>query len=116
MLQIETNRGSIYYSDVVIKNIIALSTMECDGVIGMSSRNVKEGVTESLKNGIKNGVKINYEDEKVNVEVFVIVKYGIKISSIANEIIKKIKYNVEDYLSITIKSITVNIQGVKIDR
>ena len=116
MLQIETNRGSIYYSDGVLKNIIALSTMECDGVIGMSSRNVKEGVTESMKNSIKNGVRINYEDEKVNVEVFVIVKYGMKISSIANEIIKKIKYNIEDYLSITIKSITVNIQGVKIDR
>lgn len=115
MLQIETNKGSIYYSDGVIKNIIALSTMECDGVVGMSSK-FKDGVEESLKNSIKNGVKISYEDKKLNVEVFVIIKYGMKISLVANEIIKKIKSNVDEYLSVTIKSITVNVQGIKIER
>ena len=115
MLQIETGKGNIFYTDEVIKSIIALSTMECDGVVGMSSR-MKDGVTDTIKNGIKNGVKISTDEKKLNVEVFVIVKYGVKISTVANDIIKKIKYNMDDYLSISVKSITVNIQGVKMDR
>lgn len=114
MLQIETLRGSIYYTEELIRNIVALSTMECYGVVGMAKRNVQEGMWELLRNNINKGVKIELDNEKLNATVFVIVKYGIKVSIIANSIIQKIKYNIENHAGLSINSITVNIQGVKI--
>lgn len=115
MLQIETSRGNIYYSEELIKNIVAMSIMECSGVVGMVNRNVKEGIGEILKNNINNGVKINFIDKKLNIDVFVIVKYGIKVAVIANDVIQKIKSSIENYAGIVVNSITVNIQGIRVE-
>ena len=47
--------------------------------------------------------------------MFVIVKYGIKVSVIANDVIQKIKYSIENYAGIVVNSITVNIQGIRVE-
>lgn len=111
MLQIETLKGNIYYGEELIKNIVAMSVMECKGVVGMANCNVKEGI---LKNNINNGVKINFADKKLNIDVFVIIKYGFKVAVIANDVIQKIKYSIENYAGILVNSITVNIHGIKV--
>lgn len=114
MLQIETSKGNIYYSSELIKNIVVLSTMECNGVISMTNRNIKKSFNENLKDNMNNGVKVTLVDKKLNVDVFVIVKYGVKVAVIANEIIQKVKNNVESYTGLIVNSITVNVQGVSI--
>lgn len=114
MLQIETSRGNIYYSEELIKNIVSLSVMECDGIVSMANRNLKKGSGEILKDKMSNLVKVSLVDKKLNIDVFVIVKYGIKIAAIANDVIQKIKYNIENYTGIIVNSITVNIQGISV--
>ncbi len=42
------------------------------------------------------------------------VEYGTKISVIANNIIQKVKYNVENYTGLKVSSITVNVQAVRV--
>lgn len=103
MLQIGTSAGNIFYSEELIKDIVSMSAMECNGVVEMANRST-------------NGVKIGLSDEKLDINVFVIVKYGIKISTIANDVIQKIKSNVENYAGVSINSITVNIKGVKFEK
>ncbi len=114
MLQIDTLRGKVFYSSELIKGIIAMSTMECEGVIGLANCNVKDGVYNVLNGNINNGVKVNVENKKLQIDVFVIVKYGIKVSVIANDIIQKIKSNIENYIGVQINSITVNVQGIEL--
>lgn len=114
MLQIETSKGNIYYSSELIKNIVVLSTIECSGVVSMANKNVQKNSNEVLKDNKNSGVKVTLVEKKLNVDVFVIVKYGFKVSVIANEIIHKIKNNVENYTGLIVNSITVNVQGVSI--
>lgn len=114
MLQIETSKGNIYYSEDLIKNIISLSVIECNGIVSMANRNSKKSTSEILKDKSNNGVKVGLVDKKLNIDVFVIVKYGIKIAAIANDVIQKIKYNIENYTGIIVNSITVNIQGISV--
>ncbi|NEZ46020.1 Asp23/Gls24 family envelope stress response protein [Clostridium niameyense] len=108
--------GYIDYAEDVVANIVGVSTMECYGVVGMASKNATDGFWELIKGGSFNkGVKIHKnEDNKLNIELFIIVEYGTKISVIANNIIQKIKYNVENYTGIKVSSITVNVQGVRV--
>ena len=42
------------------------------------------------------------------------VEYGTKISVISNNIIQKVKYNVENYTGLKVAAITVNVQAVRI--
>jgi uncharacterized alkaline shock family protein YloU len=42
------------------------------------------------------------------------IEYGTNISTISNNIIQKIKYNVENYTGLKVSSITVNVQAVRV--
>ncbi|WP_123054108.1 Asp23/Gls24 family envelope stress response protein [Clostridium sp. JN-1] len=112
---ITNEHGHIDYSEDVIANIVGVSTMECYGVVGMASRNAKDGLWELIKNeNLSKGVKVRYKDNGLIIELYIIVEYGTKISAICNNIIQKIKYNIENYTGIKVSSITVNVQGVRV--
>lgn len=115
MMGITNENGSINYSVDVIANIVGISTMECYGVVGMASKNASDGFWELIRGeNLSKGVKINSKDNNINIELYIIVEYGTKISVIANNIIQKIKYNVENYTGLKVSSITVNVQGVRV--
>lgn len=107
--------GSINYSEEVLAHIIGISTMECYGVVGMASKSASDGLWELIKaENLSKGVKIYTKDNSLNIELYVIVEYGTKISVIANNVIQKIRYNVENYTGIKVSGITVNVQGVRV--
>ncbi|WP_035795693.1 Asp23/Gls24 family envelope stress response protein [Clostridium akagii] len=112
---ISNENGSINYSVDVLGNIVGISTMECYGVVGMASKNASDGFWELLKGeNLSRGVKIVWKNDNLNIELYIIVEYGTKISVIANNIIQKTKYNVENYTGLKVSSITVNVQGVRV--
>ena len=114
-MDISNEFGSINYSVDVLANIVGISTMECYGVVGMASKNASEGIWELIKGeNLSKGVKIDSKNGSLNVELFIIVEYGTKISVIANNIIQKIKYNLENYTGLIVSTITVNVQGVRV--
>lgn len=107
--------GDINYSEEVLANIVGVSTMECYGVVGMASKNATDGFWELIKGGsYSKGVKISYKEDKLHINLYIIVEYGTKISVIANNIIQRIRYNVESYTGLKVSSITVNVQGVRV--
>lgn len=110
-----TEYGTVYYTEEVLANIVGLSTMECYGVVGMASKNATDGFWELLrKESLNRGVKIHSKNNELFIELFIIVEYGTKISVIANNIIKKVKYSVENYTGLKVSGITVNVQGVRV--
>lgn len=115
MMNISNENGSIYYSVDVLANIVGISTMECYGVVGMASKNASDGIWELLKGeNLSRGVKINSKNDNLNIELYIIVEYGTKVSVIANNIIQKVKYNVENITGLKVSGITVNVQGVRV--
>ncbi len=110
------NLGNIRYSEEVLTKIVGLSTMECYGVVGMVSRNATEGFWELIRvENLSKGVKLQFNDEdKLEIELFVMVEYGTKISVIANNIIQKVRYSVENYTGLSVASVTVNVQAVRV--
>jgi uncharacterized alkaline shock family protein YloU len=115
MVGVTSEKGFISYSEEVLANIVGLSTMECYGVVGMASKNATDGLWELIKGeNLSKGVKIHFKDNELFIELYVVVEYGTKISVIANNIIQKTRYNVENYTGIKVSTITVNVQGVRV--
>ena len=48
MVGYSNDLGSIHYSEEVLGKMVGLSTMECDGVVGMVSKNATEGLWELM--------------------------------------------------------------------
>ena len=116
MVGYTNNLGNINYSEEVLSKIVGLSTMECYGVVGMVSKNASEGLWELMRlENLSKGVKLSFNDEdKLSIELFVMVEYGTKISVIANNIIQKVRYSVENFTGLKVASVTVNVQAVRV--
>ena len=115
MVGFENEHGQITYSEEVLGKIVGLSTMECYGVVGMVSKNATEGLWELMKiENLSKGVKISIDNNKLNIDLYVMIEYVTKISVIANNIIQKVRYNVENYTGLKVSSITVNVQAVRV--
>ena len=115
MIGYSNEHGNVIYADEVISKIVGLATMECYVVVGMVSKSATEGLWELMRiENLAKGVKIEHKDEKLIIELFVMVEYGTKISVISNNIIQKVKYNVENYTGLKVAAITVNVQAVRI--
>ena len=115
MISITNENGYISYSEEVLGNIVGISTMECYGVVGMASKNAPDGLWELIRGeSLSKGVKIHSKGNELNIELYLIVEYGTNISVIANNIIQKIRYNVENYTGLKVSSITVNVQGIRV--
>jgi len=112
---ITNENGIIYYSEESLANIVGISTMECYGVVGMALKDAKDGFWQLIKSdGLNKGVKIHSKENQLFIELYIIVEYGTKISVIANNIIQKIRYNVENNTGLKVAAITVNVQGVRV--
>ena len=116
MVGYSNDLGSVHYSEEVLAKIVGLSTMECYGVVGMVSKNATEGFWELMRiENLSKGVKLSFNDEdKLAIELFVMVEYGTKISVIANNIIQKVRYSVENFTGLKVSAITVNVQAVRV--
>lgn len=114
MISYSTEKGRISFSDDVIANIVGMATMECYGVVGMAAKGTTDELWQLIKvEHLDKGVRVQQKDGALSIEVFVVVEYGTKISVIANNIIQKVRYNVENFTGLDVTEITVNIEGVR---
>jgi Uncharacterized protein conserved in bacteria len=110
-----TRLGTIYFSDGVLANIAGVATTECYGVVGMSSKRATDGLVELLKReNLGRGVKVTSDNDELIVELFIIVEYGTRISVIADNIIQKVKYTIENITGLKVKKVIVNVQDVRV--
>lgn len=112
----KTNLGSINITDDVIASLAGAAVSECYGVVGLTSKNIlKDTYCEIL--GIENltkGVTVRNKNG-IEIDVYVVLGYGVKISQVLIEAQKRIKYTIEKNLDIDIDSVNVFVQGVNKD-
>ncbi len=115
MIGFSNDNGQVSYSEEVVAKIVGLSTMECYGVVGMVSKSATEGLWELMRiENLSKGVKITNKNNELSINLYVMIEYGTKISVIANNIIQKVRYNVENYTGLKVATITVNVQAVRV--
>ena len=117
MLNITNEHGTISINKEVVSKIASIAASECYGLVGMASKN-KYGMIELLsrQNDFK-GIDVTIdEDNKVAIEMSVIIQYGTKISTVAENIIDTVKYYVESQTGFKVQKIGISVQGVRVQK
>lgn len=112
--KINNEFGTIEIDKQVISQIAYKAAMESYGLVGLAHKS--KGIVELLKgeNATK-GVSVQeLEDETIAIELYVIMQYGTNISTVANNIIDKVKYTLEKMTAIKVSRIDVNVQGIRV--
>ncbi len=108
--------GTISIENEVIARVAGLAAMDCYGIVGMAAKNVKDGIVHLLKReSLTKGVRLVLNENKVSIDLHIIVEYGTNISAIADTLINTVKYKVEEFISIEVEHVNIFVEGVRVD-
>jgi uncharacterized alkaline shock family protein YloU len=117
-MSIELNNefGQIDISTDVLAQIAGGAAVECYGIVGMASKHqIRDGLTDILrKENFAKGVVIRQQDDDLHIDMYIIVSYGTKISEVAYQVQSKVKYTVDKTLGMSVKSVNIFVQGVRV--
>jgi len=111
-----TKYGDINVSKEAITTLAGGIVSECYGVVGMASQKfLKDGWAELLrKENFSKGVVVVEKDGALELDLYIIVSHGVKISEVVLEVQKKVKYMMEKTLDVDFETINVYVQGIKV--
>jgi uncharacterized alkaline shock family protein YloU len=107
--------GEIRISNEVLATLAGISAIGCYGIVGMASKRATDGLVELLgSENLSRGVKVTTQGNEVSIDLFIIVEYGISISAVAQNIIDTVKYNVEKLTGVTVNTVNIKVEGVRV--
>ena len=113
--QLETDMGKIIVDEDVLAKYAGSAAVECFGVVGMASVNMKDGIVKLLRrDNIRHGVNVSVENNKLNIELHIIVAYEVSILAVAENLVDNVKYKVEEYTGMEVGKIIICVEGVKV--
>ncbi|MGB2783816.1 MAG: Asp23/Gls24 family envelope stress response protein, partial [Atribacterota bacterium] len=112
--------GQIEISKETIESIVSLNLADVKGVVGSRKTIIKE-ITEMLMgdtdkselNISSRTVKIEIKNNKPLINLYIIIKYGVRIPDIAWDIQNRIKKSIKNKLGININEIDIHIEGIQ---
>ena len=114
--EINEENSGIKISNDVIAVIAGVAVSEVRGVASMQG-GFAGGIGEVLsgKKNLAKGIRVDAEDEKVKIDVNIIVEYGTRIPDIAFEIQNRVKKSIENMTGLKVIEVNVHVQGVSIE-
>lgn len=115
-IEIKNDYGQIDISNDVIAQIAGGAAIECYGIVGMATKHqIRDGLTDILrKENFAKGVIVRQEDGDLNIDMYVIISYGTKISEVAYQVQSKVKYTINKTLGMPVKAVNIYVQGVRV--
>lgn len=110
-----THIGNIVIDNDVIAQYAGSVAVECFGIVGMASVNVKDGLVKLLrKETITHGIQVEVNNNKLTLDFHVIVAYGVSILAVSDNLIDNVKYKVEQFTGLEIEYINIFVEGVRV--
>ena len=120
MQTIKTDLGEINVTKETLGYIISLNLADVKGVVGSRKSIIKE-ITDMLRgdtseNEIEEAsrtIKVEMKDNKPLINLYIIIKYGVRIPDIAWDIQSRVKEGLMKKLGTDIYEIDIHVQGIQ---
>ena len=107
-------KGSVSVSPSAIAAIVGNAATECYGVLGLASRNpFRDGLNELLSENYIKGVSVKKTKNDIEINIYIIVAYGLKITEIVSEV-RKGSLCLKKTLDLNFRSINIYVQSTKV--
>jgi uncharacterized alkaline shock family protein YloU len=108
----DTTLGSVRVADEVVSIIAGLAATEVAGIAGMSG-GIVGGIAEILgRKNFSKGVKVEVGEREAAVDLYIIVKYGVRIPDVALQAQENVKQAIETMTGLSVIEVNVHVQGV----
>lgn len=107
--------GLVTVNEEVILKVAGYSALECYGIVGMASKRSTDGIVQLLGfENIGRGVIVHINEDSVDVEMYIIVEYGISIVAVAETLIDTVKYKVETLTGVKVNRVNVTVEDIRV--
>lgn len=118
MVVIQNHLGEINVTKQFFSSLIGGTLTDCFGVVGTNVGNTKQTILESLpffkeRNYIDRGVTVRIVNGKIDIDLHIVVMYGVNVSSVVKSIQHKISYAIEEELDMQVEKVNVFVDGIK---
>ena len=110
-------RGRIEVTPAAIATLAGQAIEQSYGVVGLASRHSRPGLAELLRREEQHkGVQVAFADDRVVIDLYVILEYGTRISEVAYQLMSAVKFAVESALEMPVVEVNVNVQGIRVSK
>ncbi len=115
MIAYETILGKVTISEAYLSKLIGHEVTSCFGVVGMVPRSGKQKIFNKFSKSeqVDTGIKVLGDAQNLEIEIHIVVTYGMNLSAIAKSITEKVKYVVFEAIGVDVKKVTVKVDGIK---
>lgn len=113
--KINNDLGQITISEDVLLKVAGYAALECYGIVAMSSKRAKDGFVEWLgRENLTKGVQIRVTDSGIDIDLFIIVEYGISIVEVCNIIKSQVCYKIENMTGAKVRRVNISVEGIRV--
>lgn len=109
-----TEYGRIVIAPEAIATIASQATIHSYGIVGMASKNLMNGIANALAHDPRHGVDVHAMEGHIIVDVYVVIEYGTRISSVAASVANAVQYKVERALGMPVAAVNVHVQDLRV--
>ena len=110
-----TELGCVTVDENIIIRVAGYAALNCYGIVGMASKRSTDGIVQMIgRENLGRGIRVRGSAELVDIDLFIIVEYGISMSAVAATIIETVKYKVEHLTGVSVGSVNVFVEDIRV--
>ncbi|MCR4661602.1 MAG: Asp23/Gls24 family envelope stress response protein [Clostridia bacterium] len=116
-MSLKTNNkyGQILIYDNAIYALIHKIVMDTYGVKELVSRNIKDSFLDLMHLvAYSKGIKISTNNSSIKIDVYCLIDEGVNQETVKTNLVKAIKYNVENYTGMIVEEVIVHVLGKQV--
>ena len=106
--------GSISISPSAIASIAARSALTSYGIVGMASKNIMDGLANAIAHDPRHGVDVTTDEDQIVVDLYIIIEYGTRITSVATSVANTVQYQLEKSIDLPVVAVNVHVQDLRV--
>ena len=113
--KIKNDIGTISITEDVMLKVVGYAALECYGIVAMSSKRAKDGIVEWLgRENLSKGVQIRNVGDMLDVDLFIVVEYGISIAEVCKTIVDQVRYKLESMTGMQVRKVNISVEGIRV--
>ena len=113
--KVKNDIGTIFISEDVLLKVVGYAALECYGIVAMSSKRAKDGLVEWLgRENLSKGVQVRMVEDQLDVDLFIVVEYGISVAEVCKTIVEQVKYKLESMTGVKVRRVNISVEGIRI--
>ena len=113
--KVKNENGTIYIAEDVMLKVVGYAALECYGIVAMSGQKATDDIVEWLgRENLTKGVQIRNVGDMLDVDLYIIVEYGISISEVCKTIVETVRYKLESLTGVKVRKVSISVEGIRV--